>query len=56
MDERSYRLRFRVETKKQTKDKGGIPGQKGSEFIRVPWIEKARKLFLTAREKREWGR
>lgn len=52
MDKRSCRLRFWEETKKETKDKG-IPRQKGSEFIRVPWIEKARKLFLTAWERRE---
>lgn len=52
MDKRSCRLRFWVETKEKPKDKG-IPGQKGSEFIRVPWIEKTRKLFLTAWERRE---
>lgn len=31
----------------------GIPGQTGAEFIRVPWIEEAKKLVFTFRGKRE---
>lgn len=31
----------------------GIPGQTEAEFIRVPWIEEARKLVFTFRGKRE---
>lgn len=52
MDERF--CGFRVETNKETKDKD-LPRAE-SISIRVPGIEKARKLFFTARVKRERDR